>query len=108
MAIGAAAVWNALKLVGEWALSNSGTMMGIAERISTLRASKDKDEYIATMDEKIDQLGTATVELDEKLTLMREELEAARKEAEMLKKILLAMGIVLGLAVVAIVISFIV
>ena len=91
-----------------WVGLGTDLAMGLAERVAKLKNSKDKDEYIATMDEKIDQLGTATVELDEKLTLMREKLEAARQEAEKLKKILLAMGIVLGLEVIAIIVSFII
>ena len=91
-----------------WVGLGTDLAMGLAERVTKLKTSKDKDEYIATMDEKIDQLGTATVELDEKLTLLREELNAARNEVQILKKILLAMGIVLGIAIVAIIVSFII
>ena len=105
---GVTAVWNAIKTVGGWAFKNSGAMIGIAERVTALRSSKDKEEYIATMDEKIDQVGGAVLELDEKIALVREELDATRKEVQLLKKILLGMGIALGVAIIAVVVSFLI
>ena len=98
---------NVLSILG-WVGTGTDLAMGLVERVARLKSSKDKDEYIATMDEKIDQLGTATVELDEKIALVREELDATHKEVQMLKKILIGMGIALGVAIIAIVVSFLI
>ena len=91
-----------------WVGTGTGLAMDLVERVSKLKSSKDKDEYIATMDEKIDQLGTATVKLDEKTACMQEQLDATRKEVQVLKKIILGMGIALGVAIIAIVVSFLI
>ena len=76
-----------------------GVVMSGAERIAKMKGNKKNlEECIAAIDERIDN----------EIALMHEELDATRKEVEMLKKILLAMSIALGVAIVAIIVSFVI
>ena len=76
-----------------------GVVMSVAERIAKMKGNKKNlEECIAAIDERIDN----------EIALMHEELDATRKEVEMLKKILLAMSIALGVAIVAIIVSFVI
>lgn len=82
------AVWNAVKVVASWVALNPDVVK------DTVKLLKPKTE------DKVNQLGAAVVELDQKLT---SEMETLRKELRTTKIMLAVMGSVLGLAVIAII-----
>lgn len=82
------AVWGAVKAVAGWVALNPDLVKDAAKLL------KPKTE------DKINQLGAAVVELDEKFTA---EMETLRKQLHTMKIMLYAMGGVLGVAVIAII-----
>ena len=82
------AVWGAVKAVGGWVALNPDVVK------DTLKLLKPKTE------DKVNQLGAAVVELDEKFTT---EMETLRKELRTMKIMLYTMAGVLGVAVIAII-----
>ena len=93
----------ALKAVGTWVLSNPNIAMDAVERVSNLRVKKKEmsdEELLQLVDEKVEQVGAAALELDQKIDI---EVEALRKEMRTLKIMLTVMGAILCAAVIAII-----
>ena len=111
-----AVVLSAIKLVGEWVVKNPGFAADAVEKVVKIRADKvAKEEQLMIMDEKMNQLGEATLELDQKIAdeigLVHEETDALCLQIETLtkefdayrattKKTILAMAIIMGVAVI--------
>jgi hypothetical protein len=83
------AVWGAVKAVGGWVALNPDIMMNAADKVIKFKT-----------DDKVNQLGAAVVEIDQKFTA---EMETLRKEIRTLKIMLYTLAGVLGAAVVAII-----
>ena len=105
--IGAGAVLGALKIVGSWVLNNPHIAMDAVDKVAKIKAdmkSKTVEECLQTVDEKLNQLGAAALELDQKIDLEVEkvdtELKALRKQLRTIKIIMAVMGSVLGVAVI--------
>lgn len=102
MAAGAI-VLGALKLVGSWVISNPDVIIGTVDKIAKFQADKksvNKEEHFEIIDEKLNQLGVATLELDQKIDT---EMDLIRKQLHTMKIMLSVMGSVLIVAVIAII-----
>ena len=91
-------VWKALKAVGNWVIENPNLVYDKIAKIPSDKKSLDNKEYLQTIDAKVNQLGAAVMELDQKTEI---EVQALRKQIRTMKIALLVMGIVLSVAVIA-------
>lgn len=99
MAVGTV-VLGALKAVGSWVLSNPNIAFGAVDKVAQIQADKqalDNEERFEAIDEKLNQLGAATLELDQKIDT---EIETLRKQLRTLKILVLTMGITLFVGVI--------
>ena len=85
----------ALKAVGGWVLSNPNIAL---EAVDKVVKSKEDKERLQNAEEKINQLGAAALELDQKIDT---ELESLRKQIRTMKITMIAAGAVLAVAVIA-------
>ena len=95
-----ALVIGALAKVGGWVLSNPDIALGAVDKVTKLKAGKNYEEQLQSADEKINQLGAAALELEEKIN---GEVSQLHKELRTMKIALSVMGAVLGAAIVAII-----
>ena len=98
-----AIILGAVAAVAAWVKENPDFTKNVVNGITSLRSKKKKmsdEELLQLVDEKVGQLGAATLELDQKIDI---EVEALRKEMRTLKTMLLVMGAILCAAVIAIV-----
>ena len=90
-------VWKALKAVGNWVIENPNLVYDKIAKIPSDKKSLDNKEYLQTIDAKVNQLGAAVMELDQKTEI---EVLALRKQIRAMKIALLIMGVVLSTAVI--------
>ena len=93
-------VLGALKAVGSWVLSNPDVALGAVDKVTKIQANKKADnveEHLQIVDEKLNQLGAATLELEQKIDT---EIEVLRKQIRLMKIVGLIMGVVLCIAVI--------
>lgn len=99
-------VLRALKSVGEWVTANSGLVLGAVDGVAKLTENKKAaslDERLQEVEEKVNQLGEAALEINQKIDT---ELEALRKQMRTMKIMMIAMGAALAVvAVVAIILA---
>ena len=81
--------WSALKAVGKWVSKNPAFVMDAADRVIKVKT-----------EDKVDQLGAAVLELDEKIDA---EINSLHKQLRTMKIAFGVMGAVLVSAVVAII-----
>ena len=105
-----AMVISALKTVGNWVLKNPYIALDAVDKVAKIQQEKKSinyDEQLQIADERINQLGAAALELEEKINCdvgqLRKELEKLQEETKLMKKMLCVMGAVLGAAIVAII-----
>ncbi len=103
-----AVVLGALKAVGSWVLNNPYIAMDAVDKVAKIKSDKKaetNEEHLLIIDEKLNQLGAAALELDQKIDIevsqVHTELETMRKQMRTMKIIMSVMGAVLGVAVVA-------
>ena len=84
-----AMVLSALKVVGKWVVQNPSVMLDAADIVKKLKP-----------EDKVNQLGAAVLELDQKITL---EMGLVRKQLRTMKIVLSIMGVALVAALIAIV-----
>ena len=98
-----AIVLGALKAVGTWVLSNPKIALDAVDKVTKTQVDK-KDastkEHLQVIDEKLNQLGVAALELDQKINA---EIEVLRKQLRITKIMMSVMGAVLCAAVIAII-----
>lgn len=98
-----ATVLKALKMVGNWVQSNHVLALGVADKVVKFQADKKIDiieDHLQTVDEKLNQLGEAALELDQKIDT---EIELLKNQVHTMKIMLSVVGGVLGVAVVGII-----
>ena len=98
-----AVVLGALKIVGQWALKNPNLALGAVDAIAKIQAEKksmSNEEHLQIVDEKLNQVGAATLELDQKIDT---EIALVYKQLRTLKIMTSIIGALLGIAVVAII-----
>ena len=99
-------VWKALKAVGNWVIENPNLVYDKIAKIPSDKKSLDDKEYLQTIDAKVNQLGAAALELEEKINneneQLRNDLAALTNQLQTTKKIVSIMGVVLGAAIIAI------
>ena len=96
-----ALVLGALKTVGSWVLSNPNVTLDVAERIAKIKGDKQaisNEEHLQIVDEQLNQLGAAALELDQKFDA---EITLIRKQLRTMKIMMSITGALLGIAVVA-------
>lgn len=94
------AILGALKVVGEWVLNNPNVALGAVDTIAKLQADKKSlstKEQLMIVEEKVNQLGAAAMELDQKIDT---EVATLRKQMRTLKIMLLVTSAVLCAAVI--------
>ena len=91
-------VWKALKAVGNWVIENPNLVYDKIAKIPSDKKSLDNKEYLQTIDAKVNQLGAAVMELDQKNEI---EVQVLYKQIRTMKIVLLIMGVVLSVAVIA-------
>ena len=103
-----AVVLGALKAAGSWVLNNPYIAMDAVDKVAKIQLDKktaSKEEHLQIVDEKLNQLGAAALELDQKIDVevgqVHTELETIRKQIRTMKIIMSVMGTVLCVAVVA-------
>lgn len=99
-----AVVLGALKTVGSWVLSNPNIALDAVDKVAKIQADKkslNNEEFAQVVDEKLNQLGAAALELEQKID---EEVSQVYKQMRTMKIILSIMGVVLGMAIITIVI----
>lgn len=99
-----AVVLGALKTVGSWVLSNPNIALDAVDKVAKIQADKkslNNEEFVQVVDEKLNQLGAAALELEQKIDT---EVDQIYKEMRTMKIILSIMGAVLGIAIITIVI----
>ena len=104
-----AVVISALKAVGTWVLSNPNIALDAVDKVAKIQQEKKSisyDEQLQIADERINQLGAAALELEEKINneneQLRNDLAALTNQLQTTKKIVSIMGVVLGAAIIAI------
>lgn len=93
----------ALKAIGGWVLKNPDVALEAVDKVSHIRAdwkSLNNEERFQVVDERLNQLGEAALELDRKIDT---QLEAVYKQLRAMKIILYVLAALLGIAVVAII-----
>lgn len=98
-----AGIVTALKTVGGLALKNPNITLKAVEMLTKIRAdwkSLNKEERFQVIDERLNQLGEAALELDRKIDT---QLEAVYKQLRAMKIMLYVLAALLGIAVVAII-----
>lgn len=100
----------ALKAVGAWVLSNPHIALNAVDKVAKIQSDKktaNTEEQFQIVDEKLNQVGAAALELEERITTgflqTNSELEALRKETRTLKKALYIMGATVGALIIAVV-----
>ena len=70
--------------IGSWAISHPGDIVGAVSTVANLVPSKKKQAEQLAMDEKLQQLGEAALELNQKIdteiTQVREEMDTLRSQ----------------------------
>ena len=104
-----AIVISALKAVGTWVLSNPNIALEAVDKVAKIQQEKKSisyEEQLQIADERINQLGAAALELEEKINneneQLRNDLAALTNQLQITKKIVSIMGVVLGAAIIAI------
>ena len=104
-----AIVISALKAVGTWVLSNPNIALDAVDKVAKIQQEKKSisyDEQLQIADERINQLGAAALELEEKINneneQLRNDLAVLTNQLQTTKKIVSIMGVVLGAAIIAI------
>lgn len=107
--MGAGIVITALKAVGTWVAKNPNIALGAVDAVAKIQADKKStsyDEQLQIADEKINQLGSAALELEERINneteQLRNELKIIHDQLQTMKKLISILGIVAGAAIVAI------
>ena len=93
----------ALKTVGGLALKYHGVALGAVDTLTKIRAdwkSLNNEERFQVVDERLNQLDEAALELDRKIDT---QLEAVYKQLRAMKIMLYVLAALLGIAVVAII-----
>ena len=105
-----AVILGALKAVGAWVLSNPQIALDAVDKVSKIHADKkasSQEETLRIVDEKLHQVGAATLELEDKIDTevvgIQNELNALRKEIRTLKTILYIVGAVAGAAIITLI-----
>lgn len=105
-----AIVLGALKAVGNWVLSNPNIALDAVDRVAKIQGDKkivSTEEHLQSVEEKVNQLGAAALELDQKIdnetSLLRNELSVVYKQLRTMKIVLSAVVVVLGIAVVSLI-----
>ncbi len=103
-------VLTALKAVGSWVLNNPSIALDAVDKVAKIQADKKAiniEEHLQVVDEKVNQLGAAALELDQKIdnetTFLRNELHAVCKQMRTMKIVLSVVGAVLGAAIISII-----
>lgn len=101
-------VLGALKKVGSWVLSNPNIALNAVDKVVKIQTDKKSiniEERIQVVEEKVNQVGAATLELDLKIdneiTSLHNELIIARKQIRTLKIMMLCIGTLLCAGVIA-------
>ena len=104
-----AIVISALKAVGTWVLSNPNIALDAVDKVAKIQQEKKSisyDEQLQIADERINQLGAAALELEEKINneneQLRNDLAVLTNQLQTTKKIVSIMGVVLGATIIAI------
>ena len=98
-----AIVLSALTAVGSWVLNNPNIALEAVDKVTKLplnKKAKDQEEHLQIIDEKLNQVGAAALELEEKINA---EVDSLHKQLRTMKIMLSVMGAVLGVAVIAII-----
>jgi hypothetical protein len=105
-----AIVISALKAVGTWVLNNPNIALDAVDKVAKIQQEKKSisyDEQLQIADDRINQLGAAALELEEKIDSevgqLRNELENVQKQMQAMKNMLCIMGAVVGASIIAIV-----
>ena len=71
-------IWGAVKEVGKWVIQNPNAVLKVADQVKSrvAAAKEEKEAPGAVAERKIGQLGEAVVELDQKLLLEKQQLQA--------------------------------
>ena len=106
----AGAILGALKAVGNWVMKNPNIAFDAVDRVVKIQDGKkiiSTEEHLQSVEEKVNQLGAAALELDQKIdnetASLRNELSIAYKQLRTIKIILSAVVAVLGITVVSLV-----
>lgn len=106
-----AIVLGALKTVGSWVLSNPNFALDAVDKVAKIQADKisaNNEEHLQIVDEKLNQLGAAALELEQKIDnevcQFHNELEIVHKQLHTMKITLSIIGSALGVAILAIII----
>ena len=104
-------VSGALKVAGKWLLENQNVALDTVNKFAKKYIDTKMEPYddsTATVEEKVDLLGAATLELDRKIDLqadrIQKELSEVRKQVRTLKVALSVLAVVLGAAIIAIIV----
>ena len=98
-----AIVLGALKVVGSWVLSNPNIALDAVDRVAKIQADKkniNNEEHLKIVDEKLNQLGAAALELDQKIDA---ENALINKQLRTMKIMLCVMGAALIAMVIAVI-----
>ena len=108
--VAGAIVISALKTVGKWVLNNPNIALDAVDKVAKIHKEKKSisyDEQLQIADDKINQLGAAALELEEKINnevgQLRNELENVQKQMQAMKNMLCITGAVLSASIIAIV-----
>lgn len=105
-------IFSALKAIGKWVAKNPDVAIDAVDRFVVHPKKQEEtktnyDEQLLLAEERINQLGAAALELEDKIEgeikQLQSDLEAVREQVLTLKKILYVIGAVVGVAVIAIV-----
>ena len=95
------AILSALKVVAKWVDVGGGIVAGAAGAVDKVAKIKEEhqgnkiEEHLRSVDDRLNQVGAAALELEQKLNV---EMEALRKQVRALKILILAIGVaVIGL-----------
>lgn len=98
-----AVVLSALKTVGSWVLKNPAVVVDTVDEVAKIQANKkaeSNEEHLQIVDEKLEQLGEAALELDKKIDT---EMAVLHKQIHTIRIMLLVMGAILGVSIISIV-----
>ncbi len=103
-------VLGALKSAGEWLAEHPDVALGVVDKAKKLIPTKEDKTTVASTDapqDKADLLRAAVSELEQKTSIemkvLRSELKILHVQMRAMKIMLIAMGVVLGMAIIAII-----
>lgn len=104
------AILGALQAVTGWVKANPEITMGVVNTVTKIKAdlkTASIEDQLQIVDEKLNQVGAAALELEQKIELevveINNEIETLRKEMKIFKKIISILAAVLGAAIIAII-----